>query len=213
MKIAIIEDHAMFRDALRKACTDDLKHQVVGETDSGTAAVELILRTKPDVVLLDLGLPDMDGFRVAERVLRALPTVRILAISSYNDEMTSLRIEKSGVHGFVHKSTGTIRMLKDALDEIAAGKTYYCPAFLAARQVRQKNPRSVEKILSEAEQQVLSLIALGLSDNEIGGRLKISPRTAQKHRSNILLKLEIKGTPKLITFAVEHGFGPMSHRG
>jgi DNA-binding NarL/FixJ family response regulator len=206
VKIVIVEDHLMIRDVIRKVCTSQPGYSVVGETDSGVAAVQMILKRKPDVVVLDLSLPDMDGFNVADRVLKAIPSLRILMLSSHCDDYTLFRVEKSGVHGFIDKNSNTVEILRDALKTIADGRIYFSQAFQAARMARRVDPRSFIKILSDWERAILSLIGQGMSDDEIGVRLNLSPRTVQTHRSNILRKLNLKGTPKLIAFAVENGF-------
>ena len=206
MRIAITEDHLIFRDVLSRACSADFGHQVVAESDSGSQTLEQIARLRPDVLLLDLRLRDLDGFIVAERALTVLPALRILVISSYINEFTVYQLDRLGVHGFVDKNTSVIEVIRQALRAIEIGKVYFSPSFLAARRAYRANPRSFAKLLSPTEQQVLGLIGRGLDDQEIGERLRITPRTAQTHRSNILRKLRIKGTPKLINFAVEHGF-------
>lgn len=206
VRIVIVEDHLMFRDVIRKICTTQFGHTVVGETESGVRAVELILELKPDVVILDLSLPDMDGFNVVDRVFAAMPALRILVLSSHCDDYTLFRVEKSGVHGFIDKNSNTVETLQEALSAIAEGRIYFSAAFQAAKLARRTDPRSFTKVLSEWERAILSLIGQGLNDDEIGRRLDLSPRTVQTHRSNILRKLDIKGTPKLIAFAIEHGF-------
>jgi len=196
----------MFRDVIRKTCIQQFGHTVVGETHSGIQAVELILKLKPDAVILDLSLPDMDGFNVADRVFAALPHLRILVLSAHCDDYTLFRVEKSGVHGFIDKYSNTVEALRDALISIDAGRTYFSVAFQAAKLARRNDPRSFTKVLTEWERAILSLIGQGLNDEEIGSRLNLSPRTVQTHRSHLLQKLNIKGTPKLIAFAIEHGF-------
>jgi DNA-binding NarL/FixJ family response regulator len=179
---------------------------VVGESDSGVKAVEMILRLKPDAVILDLSLPDMDGFNVVDRVRKQLPMLRVLVVSSHCDDYTLFRVEKSGVQGFVDKNSNTVETLREALLAIETGRIYFSSAFQAAKNARRADPASFSKVLSDRELAVLSLIGQGLSDSEIGERLGVSYRTAQTHRSWILRKLEIKGTPKLIAFAIENGF-------
>ena len=115
VKIVIVEDHLMIRDVVRKVCSSEFGYTVVGETDSGVQAVEMILKHRPDAVVLDLSLPDMDGFNVADRVLKAIPSLRILMLSSHCDDYTLFRVEKSGVHGFIDKNSNTIEILRDAL--------------------------------------------------------------------------------------------------
>lgn len=206
VRIVVVEDHLMFRDVIRKACEVRFGHEVIGETGSGVKAVEMILELKPDAVILDLSLPDMDGFNVVDRVSKSLPGLRILVVSSHCDDYTLFRVEKSGVHGFVDKNSNTVETLHEALVAVEAGRIYYSSAFQSAKKARRADPASFTKILSDRERAVLSLIGQGLSDSEIGHRLEVSHRTAQTHRSRILRKLDIKGTPKLIAFAIEHGF-------
>jgi len=202
----------MIRDVIRKVCSSDFGYSVVGETDSGVEAVELIMKRKPDAVILDLSLPDMDGFNVADRVLKVMPGLKILMLSSHCDDYTLFRVEKSGVHGFIDKNSNTLEILRDALKAIAAGRVYFSQAFQDAKVARRSDPRSFVKVLSDWERAILSLIGQGLSDDEIGTRLNLSPRTVQTHRSNILRKLNLKGTPKLIAFAIEHGFTQVQSR-
>ena len=197
---------------IRKVCTSQLKHTVVGETDSGAQAVEKILELQPEVVVFDLSLPDMDGFNVAERVLAKLPNVRILVVSSHCDDYTLFRVEKAGVHGYLDKNSSNIAAVGEALKTIAEGRVYFSAAFTEAKIARRNDPQSFTKVLSEWERAILSLIGLGLNDDEIGERFEISPKTAQKHRSQIMRKLGVKGTPKLIAFAVEHGFTQVPSR-
>jgi len=206
VRIVVVEDHLMFRDLIRKSCRIPFGHEVVGETDSGVAAIEMILRLKPDIAILDLSLSDMDGFLVADRVLKSLRGLKVLVLSSHCDDYTMFCVEKSGVHGFIDKNTNTVETLQEALVALQAGRIYFSPAFKAAKLARRADPMSFTKILSDRERAVLSLIGHGMSDDEIGALLDVSNRTAQTHRSRILRKLEIKGTPKLIAFAVAHGF-------
>jgi DNA-binding NarL/FixJ family response regulator len=205
VKIIVVEDHLMFRDVIRKTCGAN-GHEVVGETDSGTKAVDLILRLKPDAIILDLSLPDMDGFNVVDRVIKNLPNLRILVVSSHCDDYTLFKVEKSKVHGFVDKNSNTVETLCEALVAIETGRIYFSKAFLAAKLARRHDPVSFTKVLSDRERAVLSLIGQGLTDEEIGERIDVSFRTVQTHRSRILRKLGIKSTPKLIAFAIENGF-------
>ncbi len=202
----------MIRDMIRKLCASERRCTVVGATDSGIKGIELILKHRPDALILDLSLPDIDGFNVADRALRILPSLKILMLSSHCDDYTLFRVEKSGVHGFLDKNSNTIEVVREALRAISEGRSYFSQAYQEARTARRSDPRSFIKVLSEWERAILALIGQGLNDEEIGDRLKLSPRTVQTHRSNILKKLDLKGTPKLIAFAVEHGFTQVQAR-
>src|SRR5688572_18518593 len=130
----------MFREVIRKACASTFGHEVIGETDSGLKAVELILRLKPDAVILDLSLPDMDGFNVVDQVVKKLPSLRILVVSSHCDDYTLFRVEKSKVHGFVDKNSNTLETLREALVAIDDGKIYFSKTFKAAKLARRYDP-------------------------------------------------------------------------
>lgn len=196
----------MFREAVAKACVQEFGHCVVAEAESGERAIHRVLRTAPEVLILDLSLPDMDGFSVIERLRSSGCLTRILVLSAYCDDYTVFRVEKANVHGFVDKRQNAIAVLKEALEAIASGGTYFSATFENARRARHADPLSFDKILSESEQRILCLIGEGLNDEEIGGRQGISPRTVQTHRHNILRKLRVSSTPKLIAFAMRHGF-------
>lgn len=196
----------MVLDAVRKACQQEFGHEVVGEATRGDEAIALITRTQPDIVILDLSLPEMDGFAVAEEAMKAFPSLRILVLSSHCDDYTLFRVERAGVHGFVDKNANPLDEIGRALQALAEGKCYYSSFYHAARLARRADPNSFTKILSDRERVVLSLIGQGLNDDEIGQRLEITPRTSATHRSNILRKLNIGSSTKLIAFAHEHGF-------
>ena len=209
MRIVIVEDQLMFRELTRKVCASECGCDVVGDTESGNAAIDLILEKKPDVVILDLSLPDMDGFNVATRVLRILPAVRFLVLSAHCDEYTVFRAEKLGLPGFIDKSSDPVAALHVALSAVHQRRTYFSPAYRAVKRARQNNPNSFTKVLTDHQMAILCLIGQGLDNKEIGRRFQISRLTAECHRRNIMRKLRVHGTPQLIAFAAEHGITRM----
>jgi len=206
LRIAIAEDHLMFREVIRKVCIDEFRHEVVAEADTGPSAVRVVLASSPDVLLLDLNLPELDGFGVLEVLRKAHSPVRVIALTSARGEYTLYRVERAGFHGFVDKSTNNLASLRGAIEAVCTGKTYFAPTFVEANAARKQNPISFDKVLSERERTVLGLIGRSLSDDEIARRLKINSRTAETYRQRLMDKLNVHGTPKLILFAVEHGF-------
>lgn len=208
MTIVIADEYLIFREFIRTLCTRDLGFKVVGETASGAGAIELTLDLKPDVTLLDLELGDgVDGFTVADRVSRTLPSARFLALARHLNAFTLTRVPRSPLHGLIDKKSATITLLREALSAVAQGRSFFSEAFRTARRKRQSDPHWFPKLLSETELQILSLIGGGMSDHEIGAYLGISPKTAQTHRSRILTKLSIRCSAKLVAFAISHGFG------
>ena len=206
VRIVIVEDHAMFREVLRKVCARDLRHDVVGEASDGQGAVQLVRDLAPDMVLLDLHLPKLDGFGVAEAIRQAAPTIKILVLSSHCDDFTVFRAEKTHVNGFVDKNTNTVAVLKDAITAVSKGLTYFSPEFLRLKAARHDDPHSFDKLLTDRERSILALIGEPFQDWEIAMRLGVSEQTVEKHRFNILRKLDLKSTIELVRYARDHGF-------
>jgi DNA-binding NarL/FixJ family response regulator len=206
MRVAIVEDHAMFREVLYKICVEEFQCEVAFALGTVASAVQLLDPHRPHALLLDLGLPDGDGFIVAEAALRIVVGVRIYLLTSHINEYVIQRSQQLKVHGFIHKAS-SLQGLKDAIRALRDGKSYYSPEFLAAKAAWRHDPNATTKRLSDSEQRVLPLIARSFNDEEIGRELGISTKTAETHRSSILRRLKIPGTPKLIAFAIEKGFG------
>lgn len=196
----------MFREVLRRVCVCDLQHEVVGEAGDGRGAVELVLKTSPDLVLLDLHLPKLDGFGVVQALRQVDPRIRILVLSSHCDPYTVYRAEKARVQGFVDKNTNTVETLKTAIAVVSRGRVYFSATFKELKAARHDDPRSFDKLLTERERSVLSLIGEPLSDKDIAARLGISVQTVEKHRFNLLGKLELTDTASLARYARDHGF-------
>jgi DNA-binding NarL/FixJ family response regulator len=205
MRVIIVEDQLLVRDVFRNALSHKPDFLLAGETGLGEEAVAIILQKRPEVVLLDLRLPDISGFEVAKRVGVSDGSIRFLAISGYCDDYTVVRVERLGLHGFIDKGASMLDTLWEALTEIRGGRRFFSPAYLEVKAAQQSDPAFFTKILSDHECIILSLIGKSLSDAEISALLGISLRTAQTHRSNILHKLRVEGTPKLISYAIRHG--------
>jgi DNA-binding NarL/FixJ family response regulator len=206
VRIVIVEDHQMFREVLRKVCARELRHKVVGEAADGRGAVQLVLETAPDLVLLDLHLPNLDGFGVVAALQQAVPSIRILVLSSHCDDYTVFRAEKAHLHGFVDKNTNTVAILKKAITAVGEGRTYFSPEFLRIKEARHDNPYSFDKLLTGRERDVLALIGEPFHDSEIAARLHLAEDTVVKHRFNILRKLGLRSTAELVRYAQDHGF-------
>ena len=196
----------MFREVLRKVCRDELQHQVVGEAEDGARAIEVVAKCSPDLVLLDLHLPSLDGFGVVEAIRQNAPTVKILVLSSHCDEYTVFRSERAHVQGFVDKNTNSVETLKAAITAVSQGKVWFSDAFIRTKAARHRDQRSFDKLLTNRERAVLTLIAVPMTDSEISAELKISGETVEKHRFNIMRKLELQSTAELIRYARDHGF-------
>jgi DNA-binding NarL/FixJ family response regulator len=214
MKIAIVEDERLFRDVLRKACVSDMGHEVVGEAGTGREALRVVPETHPDLLVLDIHLPDVDGFEVLRTLRRKRALLRTLVISSYFDEYTLTRVERASVQGFIDKSTNTVAELNLAIAAIERGATYFTGAFAEAKRAHSQNPIAFDTVLTDREQTILSLVGEPLSDAEIASKLKLSPETVEKHRFNIMRKLGLSSRAESARYARRCGLTPpsVSHR-
>lgn len=212
MRIVLVEDHVMFRDVLRKVCVEDLQHEVVAEAGDGPTAVRVVGETKPDLVLLDLHLPNLDGFGVLDEIRKARKGVRVLILSSHCDEYTVFHAQRARVQGFVDKNTNSVATLKLAIREIEQGRVWFSPAFQQVKAARLDDTRSFDKLLTKRERVILSLVGEALSDVEISQRLHIAWETVEKHRFNIQRKLAVESRADLIRYAKEHGFTLIARR-
>lgn len=211
MNIVVVEDHALVADLLAAVCERDFGFAVkavCGAAETGLAAIR---EHRPDLVLLDISLPDGDGLSLAETVRRELPAVRFLVLSSLRDPATLRRVREIGVQGFVDKREQQLPLLREAVRLVAGGETYFSPSIDDALRQQASDPQSFHRMLSPYEQQVLSLIGESLSDAEIAERLNIKSATAQSRRRDIMGKLNIHSTPKLIRYAIENGLTRPEH--
>jgi len=211
MKIAIIEDHSLIADLLATLCRREFKFDVVLIEAYGRRALPAIRTLKPDLVLLDISLPDIDGLELAESILRELPATKVLALSSLRDPVTLKRVRDLGIHGFVDKRDQNVHQLKEAIELISRGHEFFSPVVNEVIGPLRRDPKAYYRMLSEYEQQILGLIGESRSDEEIATALGIQPSTAQSRRRDIMNKLEVHSTPKLIRYAIEYGFTRIEH--
>ena len=210
MKIVLIEDQAMFRDLLKKICREHFHLSVVGEAEDAATGLELCRKYKPDMVLLDLNLPDKDGVTLADEIIAMDPEVRILALSTECDDYTLYRVLNSGMHGYVDKNRQSVEVLKQAIDEVIKGRVFFTEVVQQVRQKLRLEPKSFPKVLTEREQQLLALLGGGLTNDEVAKELHLSRYTVQLHRRNIMSKLGLHRTPDLIRYAVNKGFSKLN---
>jgi DNA-binding NarL/FixJ family response regulator len=206
MNIVVVDDHPIVCDAIRSACEPNSGWRVVGETGSGAVAIEMVQRLRPEAIVLDLGLDDLNGLIVAEHVRLALPALRILVLSGWLNEYVVLRLARLGVQGFITKRDARPDLLREALRAVASGRTYFSKDFRAFKRDRCPDTLGAAILLSPREQQVLALIGVFKDDEEIADLLDLAPSTVQTHRSHILRSLNLSNTPQLIAYAQESGF-------
>jgi len=210
-RIVIVEDHGMVRQALRRIL--ELKgFEVVGEADDGLAVTDLVAATKPDILILDMGLPGLHGLDVLQRVVDRCPRTRVLVLSADGREEFVLGALKSGASGYVLKR-GDLGELIAAVEALSRGSRFLSPGVSdqLVHAVVVQNDQAHEdpyQTLTPREREVFMLVAAGLSNSQIGERLFVSPRTAETHRANIMRKLNLRSQTDAVLLAVRRGLLP-----
>jgi DNA-binding NarL/FixJ family response regulator len=208
--IVLVDDHPMVRGGLRVTLGAEPGWQVVGEAADGVAGVELACRLRPDVLVVDMQMPGMNGLEVLRKVRAALPASQVILFSMHAEDAYVREALEAGAAGYVLKDADAVELLH-AIRVALQGGRYLSPA-LTERTISAYLHYSTPdmtvnwiEMLTARERQVLLLAAQGLGNGEIGDRLAISPRTAETHRTNLMRKLGLKASPDLDRFAREHG--------
>lgn len=204
MRVVVVEDQSLFRQLIVKMCSE--KYEVVGEAGSGQEALDICRATQPEILLLDIRIPEPDGISVAETLIEEQSSLRVLALSAKLDSVTVFRLLKSGVHGYVNKFNDELETVMDALDAISRGEPYFSESFSQVRDEIRKNPLAFHKILSNKELELLPLFSKGLDDGTIGVMINLSDKTVRWHRRNIMKKLELHATTELMRYGIAQGF-------
>jgi DNA-binding NarL/FixJ family response regulator len=209
-KIIITDDHQIFRLGLKSLIVKEDIADVVAEASNGQEFLNLLSKHKPDLVLMDIGMPEMDGIEATRKALDIDPNLKILVLSNFGDEVHYFNIIQAGAKGFVHKTSG-IHELRAAIEKVMAGESYFSNELLrkiisninSSGTFRNANGKSEDK-LTRRELEVLQLVSNGLSNEEIADKLNISVTTVKGHRSNLLMKTGTKNTAGLIMFAIKN---------
>ena len=202
-RVLLADDHVVVREGL-KAVLGQEGFEVVGETSDGRAAVKACESVRPDVAILDIGMPLLNGIDAAREILRLSPATKVILLTMYNQECYVLAGLRAGVSGYVLKS-GAACNLVQAIDAVLNGEIYMSPGVSrAVVQAYLSNARVPADPLSPREREVLQLIAEGSNMKEIGALLGISERTAETHRARIMGKLNIRELAGLVRYAIAH---------
>lgn len=205
-KVIIVDDHTLFRNGLRILLNTLEDYQVVAEAANGKQFLELLEKSMPDLVLLDINMPVMDGIEAATIAQKLYPDLKIITLSMYGEEDYYYKMVNAGVKGFVLKNSD-IKEVKTALDVVYDGGSFFSSELLQNLVNSLKSSSKSKEFhaeLSEREMEILILICQGLSNQEIGDKLFISKRTVDKHRANILEKSESKNTAQLVVYAIKN---------
>jgi DNA-binding NarL/FixJ family response regulator len=203
-RVVIVEDQRLMAEFLQVHCRE-LRLEVVRQCGGFEDGLAAIRAHQPDLVLMDISLPDGDGLELARMVIEEMPRVKILAISSHHDPWTMLQVQRIGIHGFVDKNEQRSSTLSEAILSVLGGRVYYTAVVNQSSASIRRDPKSFIRVLSDYETRILSLIGESKSDEEIATILNVSPATVQSRRRDIMRKLDIHSTPKLIHYAIVNG--------
>ena len=206
-KLIIVDDHMIFRQGLKSLITVENIATVIAEASNGKEFIELLSQYKPDLVLLDIDMPHMNGMEATQKALELIPDLKIIVFTMYGDEDSYYKMVDLGVRGFILKSSG-INELERAIQTVMMGESYFSNELLRkiinnlGRKNVQENTENAG--LTNRELEVLHLICQGSTTDEIGQKLFISPKTVKSHRANLLEKTNCKNTPGLILYAIKN---------
>ncbi|HPS94091.1 MAG TPA: response regulator transcription factor [Deltaproteobacteria bacterium] len=208
-RIVIAEDHTILRDGLKALISQDPDLEIVGEACDGLDAIRVICEFKPDLALMDLSMPKISGIDAIREVKRCCPETKILVLTVHKTEEYVIASLKAGANGYLLKES-THHELLHAINHVLQGKPYLSPGisdtiisgYLAGR---RDEVHTLLDTLTNREKEVLKLVAEGYKNKEIGEYLFISVKTVEKHRDNIMKKLNLHSASALTSFAIEHG--------
>lgn len=210
IKIMIADDHTMFVDGIDSILNKETDMQVVCKCYDGQEVLNKLKTEQPDIILLDINLPGMTGIEVSKKVLADYPSVKILAISMFNEESFVTEILNNGAQGYILKNTG-IEELLTAIRTICGGKTYFSKDVtntimksLMKKRMESKGSTKLIPKISRREKEVLKLIVEEFTTQEIAKELFISLKTVESHRSSLLNKMNARNTAGLVRITMEH---------
>jgi len=209
--VMLAEDHAIVRQGLCALLRADGHFKLVGEARNGREAVDLARSLRPDIILMDIAMPLLNGLEATRQILTANPAARIIILSAHSDDLYVERMVETGVSGFLEKQTSA-EILATAIREVAQGRSYFSPAIAKRLGTAASKPRDREGFvkanasrLTSRESEVLQLVAEGSANKQVAAALGISIKTVEKHRQHLMDKLNIHETAGLTRYAIAQG--------
>jgi two-component system response regulator NreC len=210
IRILLADDHKLMRSGLRVLLEQQADLLVVGEASDGREAVALASSLKPDVLVMDIGMPNLNGVEAAGQISQSHSEIAIVMLSMHSDESYVLRALKAGAKGYLLKDSAESDLLR-AVHAVADGKSFFSPAVSKVllddyvRKLKRSGTEDPYDLLTPREREVLQLLAEGKSNKDVAQLLNLSVYTVETHRSNIMEKLNLRGVPELILYAVRKG--------
>lgn len=210
IRILLADDHTLMRGGIRLLLERQPDFKVIAEAGNGRDAVALAEAENPAVVVMDIGMPQLNGIDAARQMVTRDPKVAVIILSMHSDESYVLRALKAGARGYLLKDSAEAELIK-AIRSVCEGRTYFSPAISRMlledyiRQLQQRNEEDSYELLSTREREILQLVAEGKSNKDVANLLNVSVYTVETHRTHILQKLNLHSVPELILYAVRKG--------
>lgn len=208
IRVALADDHHLVRQGIRALLEKDAEIEVIGEAENGQEAVQLVEKLKPDVLVMDVAMPRLNGLEAASRVLSSTEKTKVVMLSMYSDETLVRQAVRNGVSGYLLKRSVSEELLL-AIRAAVRGETYLSPgvskAVLTDLLEKEAGEFGLHELLTPREREVLQLIAEGNTNSEMAVKMSISEKTVEKHRASLMSKLEVHDAAALVRLAIKHG--------
>lgn len=210
IRVLLADDHAVVRKGLRFLLERQPDMEVVGEASDGREAVRLAAELKPHVVVMDIGMPQLNGIEAAAQIVKQNPQVNVIMLSVHSDESYLLRALSAGAKGYLLKDSAEEDLVR-AVQVAAQGKPFFSPVISEKlledymRYLQQRGLKDSYDLLTDREKEILQLLAEGKSNKEVAALLNLSPYTVETHRTHIMQKLNLHNTAEIVLYAVRKG--------
>jgi DNA-binding NarL/FixJ family response regulator len=209
--VLLAEDHTIMREGLRKLLGAERDIEVVGEAGNGRQAVDMTAALRPDVVVMDIAMPLLNGLEATRQIRKACPEAKVIILSAHSDDAYVESVMALGASGYLIKQSSA-HMLSEGIREVMRGNVFFSP--VVAKRLHHRHARSVDRkgqpkaetnLLSKREAEVLQLVAEGKANKQVAAELGISAKTVEKHRDHLMRKLDIHDTASLTRYAISAG--------
>lgn len=207
IRVVIADDHGIVRKGLRLELEQHEEFEVVGEASDGREAVRVAEELAPDIVIMDIAMPNLNGIDAAAQIVKRSPQTRVIILSMHSDESYLTRALTSGVKGYLLKETADLDLFR-AIQAVAQGKVFFSPAIANTlledymRQLQQRGLKDSYDLLTDREKEILQLLAEGKSNKEVASTLDLSTYTVETHRTHIMQKLNLHSAADIVLYAV-----------